>query len=251
MKLFCQLRRQRLNVNAQIPARDLAFRHQPAHDIARQVRRHCEANTHVPSGAAQDRRINSRQSAFRIHQRSTRIARINRRIRLDKILVTGYSQSVPTHSAHNSHRHCLADRKWIPNREHRVSNLKLVTVSYWDNWQIMFYLDLQHRDIRRWIRSNSLRLEFPFTIPIVTVWPTANGFPIASTASPTSSLSLSPIGITGRLCFTSIFNTATSVGGSVPIPFASNSRSQFPSSLSGRPQMDSQSRAPRLQPQAC
>ena len=64
-----------------------------------------------------------------------------------------------------------------------------------------------------WLRPSAL------TIPEVTVWPTPNGLPIASTTSPTWSASVSPKVIAGsrsRL----IFSTATSVSGSAPTTLA-------------------------------
>jgi len=58
------------------------------------------------------------------------------------------------------------------------------------------------------------------TIPIVTVCPTPNGFPIASTTSPTSTKSLSVTVIAGNFLPSTLI-TATSVWGSAPTTFAS------------------------------
>jgi hypothetical protein len=60
-----------------------------------------------------------------------------------------------------------------------------------------------------WIVRYPLRPS-ALTMPIVTVWPTPNGLPSASTTSPTSSWSLSASVTAGRL-FAWIFKTATSV----------------------------------------
>ena len=60
-------------------------------------------------------------------------------------------------------------------------------------------------------------------MPVVTVWPMPNGLPIASTTSPTSTLSLSAIGTAGR-SLASILITATSLFGSRPTTLAVNSR---------------------------
>ena len=62
------------------------------------------------------------------------------------------------------------------------------------------------------------------TMPIVTVWPTSSGLPMANTTSPTRSLSLSASVTVGRF-WASILMTATSVFGSVPMTLALNSRS--------------------------
>jgi hypothetical protein len=71
-----------------------------------------------------------------------------------------------------------------------------------------------------WLRPSAL------TMPLVTVCPTPNGLPIASTWSPTCSASELPSVITGsrsRL----IFRMARSVSGSVPITFARVLRLSF------------------------
>lgn len=57
------------------------------------------------------------------------------------------------------------------------------------------------------------------TMPLVTVWPTPKGLPMASTWSPTWSSSELPSTIAGSLSI-SILSTARSVSGSVPITLA-------------------------------
>ena len=57
------------------------------------------------------------------------------------------------------------------------------------------------------------------TMPLVTVWPTPNGLPMASTWSPTCSASELPSVMAGSLSSV-IFSTARSLSGSVPITLA-------------------------------
>ena len=59
------------------------------------------------------------------------------------------------------------------------------------------------------------------TMPLVTVCPTPNGLPMASTTSPTRSASEEPKPIAGRFC-ASRRSTARSVSGSLPTTFASS-----------------------------
>ena len=66
----------------------------------------------------------------------------------------------------------------------------------------------------------SLLRPVALTIPMVTVWPTPNGFPIASTMSPTRMVSECPSVMTGKSA-RFIFKTATSVSGSEPMTLAS------------------------------
>ena len=53
-------------------------------------------------------------------------------------------------------------------------------------------------------------------MPIVTVWPTPNGLPMASTTSPTAMSLRCANSMVGRFC-RSTFSTARSVSGSLPI----------------------------------
>ena len=59
------------------------------------------------------------------------------------------------------------------------------------------------------------------TMPMVTVWPKPKGLPIASTTSPTRSVSTEPKVIAGR-SLASTRSTARSVSGSLPTTVASS-----------------------------
>ena len=61
------------------------------------------------------------------------------------------------------------------------------------------------------------------TMPIVTVWPTSNGLPMASTMSPTRSASARPNVMTGSP-LASTLSSARSLSGSAPTSRASNWR---------------------------
>ena len=74
--------------------------------------------------------------------------------------------------------------------------------------------------------GDRLRLEVaPDGFSYVTVLSKPNGLPIATTHSPTSSLSESPSGAVARFPLALILMTAISVFGSLPMTLASNSRS--------------------------
>ena len=62
------------------------------------------------------------------------------------------------------------------------------------------------------------------TMPLVVVWPTPNGLPMASTRSPICSASESPMAITGNGSGDSIFSTARSSDSSCSSTLLSNSR---------------------------
>ena len=82
-------------------------------------------------------------------------------------------------------------------------------------------------DASVWIKSsylvNPICLFLAEIIPEVTVPPKPNGFPIATTQSPTLALVESPNETGLNLSLVSIFITAMSIYGSAPITFASYS----------------------------
>jgi hypothetical protein len=78
-----------------------------------------------------------------------------------------------------------------------------------------------------WMKSSygpPMLRPFALTIPAVTVLSSPNGFPIASTQSPTSSWSELPSSTTARSFFDSMRSTARSVFGSRPTTVAGSSR---------------------------
>ena len=81
----------------------------------------------------------------------------------------------------------------------------LIAASVWMKFSIV--------DSPSWLRSSAL------TMPEVTVSPTLNGLPMASTGSPTDRCRMSPNGITGRLS-SDTFSSARSESASVPTTLA-------------------------------
>ncbi len=81
----------------------------------------------------------------------------------------------------------------------------LIAASVWMKFSMV--------DRPSWLRSSAL------TMPEVTVSPTLNGLPIASTGSPTESCLMLPNGITGRLS-SDTFSSARSESASVPTTLA-------------------------------
>src|ERR1051326_155260 len=74
---FGQFRSHRLHVNPKVTTDNSALLVNPIHDIARDIHGDCKTDAHAPTGAAQDKGIDSDQPAFSIYQRSARVPGIN------------------------------------------------------------------------------------------------------------------------------------------------------------------------------
>ena len=94
-----------------------------------------------------------------IHQRAAGIARINRRIGLNEVLVVLDAEVAAALRAHDAHRHGLADAERIADRQRVVADLHFGRIAQRNRWLNLSPVQLQHRDVRLRIGADDLRLE--------------------------------------------------------------------------------------------
>src|SRR5215813_13082 len=123
-------------------ALDLAVADQLVHHLARHVNRYREADADISSGWGNDRRIDTDNPALHVDKRTTRIARINRRIGLDKILVT-FDARTAAKRADDPRGHGLTEAERIADRQDKVADLQAIGIAHWNRRQIGAR-DLQH-----------------------------------------------------------------------------------------------------------
>src|SRR3954468_17143352 len=132
---------------------------QAIHHAPNQVARNRKTDSLVTAAAAQDRCVDPNQSPFCVHQCATGITGINRRIRLDEILIIEAHVST-AHRAHHAHRDGLADAERISNRQHQVAHLDVIAVRELHDWQVL-RVNLQHRYVCLWIFAHNFGYELP------------------------------------------------------------------------------------------
>ena len=67
----------------------LAVLHQIVDDALREIARHGEADPLIAAALAEDAGVDADQLAARVDQRAARVARVDRRVGLDEVLVVG------------------------------------------------------------------------------------------------------------------------------------------------------------------
>ena len=105
-----------------------------------------------------NRRVDAHQPAFGVHKGAAGVARIDRRVGLNEILVLVDLERAPSQRADNPHRHRLPYIERVADRQHNVADFQFVAVGDRDRRQVG-RRDFQHGNIGRRIGANHLRGE--------------------------------------------------------------------------------------------
>ncbi len=134
-----------LDRHADAAALDLAVADQLVHDLARHVDRHREADADISAGWGNDRGVDTDDPALQVDERATRIARIDRGIGLDEVLVTLDARTA-AERADDARGHGLTEAERIADRQDKVADLQAIGIAHRNRRQIAAR-DLQHGDI--------------------------------------------------------------------------------------------------------
>src|SRR5690606_3220238 len=155
---FVERGRDVLNPDADPAASDLAVLEQLADDPLNHVARYREADADVAAGRREDGGIDSLQRAVHPDERASRVAGVDRRIRLDEILVTFDVDAAAAERAHDAGRRGLPDPERIADREHEVADGKILGIAECDLAQVVRF-DPQQRNVGRRIAADDLCVE--------------------------------------------------------------------------------------------
>src|SRR5690606_32108784 len=150
----------RLDEYTEPSAAHLAVLDELLHDGPRHVRRHGETDADIAAGRRDDRGVDADEQAVHREQRAARIARIDRSVRLDEILVAlavGHHAGAPER-ADDAVGHRLAEAERVTDRDDEVADLELTRVAHPRRDEVLG-LDLEQRDIRRLVAADELRRE--------------------------------------------------------------------------------------------
>ena len=123
------------------------------HDIARHVDRHGQANALIAPTARQNRRVDSHQFPAQIHHCPAAVARVDRRVGLNKILVIQQIQIAPPYRAHNAVGHGMAQAIRIADCQHPGADFQLVRIAHRERGQVA-PVNFEDRDIALRIRAD-------------------------------------------------------------------------------------------------
>ncbi len=152
-----EIRRQRLQADAQPGSHDLPLCDQLVHHLLGHVGGDRKAD---PLRKVDDRRIDADDVPSQIEQRSTRIAGIDRGIRLNKIFVAGEIDVFSSDSADHAQCHGAIQPKRVADGQHPLSHLHPGRVSEMGGWEGMVCRHFQDRQIGVRILADHLRKQF-------------------------------------------------------------------------------------------
>src|SRR5690606_32221509 len=120
--------------------------HDAFHHLPRRGNRNGEAYAHAAAGARVDGGVDAQQVAMDIDQRTTRIARVDGRIRLDEIFKGVDPQFAAPQRGDDAAGDRLPHAKGIAYGQHAVAHGQLVRIAQHDHRQLV-QVDLEDREI--------------------------------------------------------------------------------------------------------
>ena len=153
------VRRDGIDIDAEDAALDLAVLDQLVHDALDHVDRNGEADADIAAAARQNRGVDADQFAAQIDQRAAGIARIDRGVGLDEILVaeSGLMPLRPSALTMPAVTVCC-EAEGIADGDHVVADLELGRIAERHGDQVRL-LGLQHGDIRALVAADDLGAE--------------------------------------------------------------------------------------------
>src|SRR5262249_4688226 len=140
-----ELRGERLDADTEPAARHVAGGGQLADDGLGEVDGNRETNADRATAAAQDRGVDADDLAARVDERATAVARVDRRVGLDEVVVGAAANDAPG-GAHDAGRHRLLEAERIANRHHGLADFQRRRVTERDGRQAV-RIDLQERQV--------------------------------------------------------------------------------------------------------
>jgi hypothetical protein len=119
-----------------------------------------EADADTAARTRIDRRIDADQPPVEIDERAARIARIDRRIRLNEESVVADAGLRARQRRNDALRHRLADAEGIADRDDEIAHFNRVRIAKLEHRESLVALDLEHGQIRARIAQHDLGFEF-------------------------------------------------------------------------------------------
>ena len=107
----------------------LAVLHQVVDDVPREVARHGEADALIAAALAEDAGVDADQLAARVDQRAAGVARIDRRVGLDEVLVVGEAHVRAARRADDAGGDRLTQLERAADRQHPFADLQLARIA--------------------------------------------------------------------------------------------------------------------------
>src|ERR1700730_3899746 len=141
---------------------DLTVLDQLVHDLASHIDRDGKADTNITATRCHYRRIDADDPSLQIDQRASRIARIDRGVGLDEILIAFDAGAAPER-ADDPRGHGLAEAERIADREDKIADLQAIGVADRNSGQTTAG-DLQQGNVGIGIAADQFRFEMAIVL---------------------------------------------------------------------------------------
>jgi hypothetical protein len=144
------------HADSQAPALYFAELDELLHDGVRNDDRDREADADVAAGGTDDRRVDADELALEVDERAARVARIDRGVGLDEMLVAFPRQAAAAERRDDARGRRLADAERVADRDHEVADLQRVGIAELHVDQIL-RVHPHHGDVGSRIGADELR----------------------------------------------------------------------------------------------
>jgi hypothetical protein len=147
-----------LRQDAEVGALDFAVLQNLVHHVAGQINGNREPDSLVSARITrEDRGVDSDQVSFVVDQRSTGVAGVDRRVRLDEVLDFLNAEVAAAHRAYDPRCQGLTHSERVSDGERYVTNLHLGRITQRDIWEVGS-VDLEDGDVRARIGTDNFSL---------------------------------------------------------------------------------------------
>src|SRR5579885_349831 len=153
---FGDFRRDRLNVHAEIAARDLARFLERGDNVTDGLGRYREGYADTSAGRRNDRRIHADHFAREVERRAAGVAAINRGVDLEEIIGTGRSD-IAAARGNDASRNSAAEAEGIAYCKHPVADARRAACELDPREAAALTVDLQEREVGARIGADHLR----------------------------------------------------------------------------------------------
>ena len=157
---FRQLGVQLSPQDTQLTAFHLAILHHLCGQVFHHITWDSKADTDVTAVRSQDCGVDTNQFTVQVHQRTAGVTPVNRRIRLDKVLVVLCVQAATTQRGDNTRGHGFTQTERVADGYGVVTHTQRVGIGELNRRQVFRILNLDQRDIRTWIFTHHFSVEF-------------------------------------------------------------------------------------------
>ena len=132
-----------------------------AHHSPRHVNRDRKADPNIAAARRNDGRVDADEFSIEVNQRAARIARVDRGVGLDEVLIALLAKAGPTERANEAGGHGLTKAKGVADGDDKIADLERIAVAERNCLERDRSLNPQDRNVGGGIAPDNFRRELP------------------------------------------------------------------------------------------